>query len=129
MSPALQGGFLAIGPSGKSQMRVLYIGMCLLGLPWGLRGKEATCQCRRHRFNPWVGTIPWKRTCNPLQYSCLGNPMERSLVGYSSQGCKRVRHDLMTKQHNTVAGVLAEGNLDTDIHTHKKLRGEDRGRN
>ena len=47
--------------------------------------------------------------------------MERSLVGYSSQGCKRVRHDLMTKQYNTVAGVLAEGNLDTDIHTHKKL--------
>ena len=27
---------------------------------------------------------------NPLQYSCLENPMdrERSLVGYSPQGCK-----------------------------------------
>ena len=25
---------------------------------------------------------------NPLQYSCLKNPMYRSLVGYSPQGCK-----------------------------------------
>ena len=30
---------------------------------------------------------------NPLQYSCLENPHgQRSLVGYSPQGC-RVRHD------------------------------------
>ena len=29
----------------------------------------------RHRFNPWVGKIPWKR--KPLQYSCLGNSMDR----------------------------------------------------
>ena len=28
-----------------------------LGLPWWLRGKESTCQCRRHRFDPWVGKI------------------------------------------------------------------------
>ena len=25
------------------------------GLPWWLSGKEPTCQCRRHRFNPWSG--------------------------------------------------------------------------
>ena len=31
---------------------------------------------------------------NPLQYSCLGNSHgQRSLAGYSSWGCKRVRHD------------------------------------
>ena len=24
--------------------------------------KETTsCQCRRHGFNPWIGTIPWRR--------------------------------------------------------------------
>ena len=34
------------------------------------------------------------------QYSCLENPMdrERSLVGYSPWGCRKVRHDLGTKQ-------------------------------
>ena len=25
---------------------------------------------------------------NPLQYSCLENPMDKSLVGYSPWGCK-----------------------------------------
>ena len=28
-------------------------------------------------FDSWVGKIPWKRSCNPLQYSCLENPMNR----------------------------------------------------
>ena len=28
------------------------------GLPWGLSGKESTCQCRRHRFNPQSRKIP-----------------------------------------------------------------------
>ena len=34
---------------------------------------------------------------NPLQYSCLVNPMERSLAGYSPQGCK----ELNMTGHNT----------------------------
>ena len=28
------------------------------------------------RFNRWVGKIPWRRHGNPLQYSCLENPMD-----------------------------------------------------
>ena len=31
------------------------------GLPWWLRSKESACQCRRRRFDPWVGKIPWRR--------------------------------------------------------------------
>jgi len=27
-------------------------------LPWWLRGKESTCQCRAHRFDPWSRKIP-----------------------------------------------------------------------
>ena len=34
-------------------------------------------QCRRCRFDSWVRKIPWKRDCSPLEYSCLGNPIER----------------------------------------------------
>ena len=26
--------------------------------PWWFSGKESTCQCRRHGFNPWSGKIP-----------------------------------------------------------------------
>ena len=33
-------------------------------------------QCRRCRFNPWVRKIPWRRKF-PVQYSCLGNHMDR----------------------------------------------------
>ena len=36
--------------------------------PGGSAVKESTCQCRRHRrcsFDPWVGTIPWRRKWQP----------------------------------------------------------------
>ena len=29
-----------------------------MGLFWWYRGQESTCQCRRHRCNPWLGTSP-----------------------------------------------------------------------
>ena len=44
-------------------------------------GKEPTCQCRKHkrsRFSPLVGKISTGgQHGNPLQYSCLGNLMDR----------------------------------------------------
>ena len=44
---------------------------------WSFSGKESTCQCRRRGFDFWVKKIPWRRNGNPLQYSCLRNPMDR----------------------------------------------------
>ena len=38
-------------------------------LSWWLNNKDSVCQCRRHRFDPWVGKSPWRRDGNPLQYS------------------------------------------------------------
>ena len=32
-----------------------------MGFPGGSAGKESTCNVGRLRFNPWVGTIPWRR--------------------------------------------------------------------
>ena len=34
-------------------------------LPWWLRGQSICLQCRRPRFNPWVGRIPWRRKWQP----------------------------------------------------------------
>ena len=34
-------------------------------------------QCRKLGFDPWVRKIPWRRKWQPIQYSCLGNPMDR----------------------------------------------------
>jgi len=54
------------------------------GLPRWHSGKESACHCRRHRFDLWVEKTPGEGTGNALQYSCLGNPMDRRrLVGCS----------------------------------------------
>ena len=45
--------------------------------PRWLSGKESAYQCRRYGFNPWSGRSPGEGNGNPLQYSCLGNPMDR----------------------------------------------------
>ena len=48
---------------------------------------------------PCLGRSPGEGNGNPLQYSCLENPMERrSLAGYSPWGRRRVEHNLVTKQ-------------------------------
>ena len=46
----------------------------------GLSGKESACQCRRpgdSSWSPWSRSSPGGGNGNPLQYSCLGNPMDR----------------------------------------------------
>ena len=46
------------------------------GLSWWLSGKESTCQCRRPRSAPCAGQTPGAGNGDPLQYSCLGDPMD-----------------------------------------------------
>ena len=68
------------------------------GLPWWLSGKESTCQYARQRFNPWIRKIPWRREWEPIPIFSPGKSQgQRSLVGYSTWGCKTVRLDLATK--------------------------------
>ena len=48
--------------------------------PGGTSSKEPTCQCRRHKrhgFIPVSRRSPGEGNGNPLQYSCLENPMDR----------------------------------------------------
>ena len=77
------------------------------GLSKWLSGKESTCQCRRHGFNPWVRKIPWRRTWQPppvfLPEESHG---QRSLVGYSSWGHKEWD---MTEHAGTPKGVWVGG--------------------
>ena len=55
-------------------------------------GKDPGCQCRRckrHGFNPWAGNIPWRREWQPTPVFLAGESHgQRSLVGYSPEGCK-----------------------------------------
>ena len=46
-------------------------------------------QCRRLRFNPWVGAIPWRRPWQPTLVFLPGKSHgHRSLAGYRTWGCK-----------------------------------------
>jgi len=59
-----------------------------------LSGKESACQCRRHRrhrFNPWVRKISWRRKWQPTPVFLPGKSHgQRSLVGYSPWGLKEL---------------------------------------
>ena len=47
---------------------------------------------------PGSGRSPGKGNSNPLQYSCLGNPMDREAwQAISPWRCKRVGHNLAPK--------------------------------
>ena len=48
-----------------------------MGLPWWLRGKEFTYNAGDTGSISGLGTSPGEGNGNPLQHSCLGNPMDR----------------------------------------------------
>ena len=51
---------------------------------------ESACQFRRHRFDPWVGEIPWRRKWQPTPVLLPGKShRQKSLAGFSPQGRKR----------------------------------------
>ena len=40
-----------------------------IGLPWWLRGKEFTCQCRKRGFNLWSRKIPYAAETKPVHHN------------------------------------------------------------
>jgi len=63
---------------------------------WRLR-----LQCRGHRFDLWVRKIPWRKKWQPTPVFLPGEfHGQRSLVGYSPWGHKRVGHNLAIKQQH-----------------------------
>ena len=59
------------------------------GLSRCLSGKECTCQCRRTRFDPWVGKIPWRRKWQPTPVFLPGKvPWTEEPGRLQSMGCK-----------------------------------------
>ena len=89
------------GPERENDLGLSWC-KCIKGLPWWLSGKESACQCKRHKFDSWIGKIPWRRKWQPIPVFLPGKSHgQRCLEGYSPWGRKRVRHDLATKQQPT----------------------------
>ena len=80
--------------------------MLIGGLPWWFTGKESTCQCRRHGFNPWLGRSPGGGNGN-FNILAWRIPWTEEPAGYSPQGRERIRHNLATKQQQ----MLTDGHV------------------
>ena len=52
---------------------------CALRLPCGSEGKASACNAGDLALIPGLGRSPGEGNGSPLQYSCLGNPMDREV--------------------------------------------------
>ena len=61
--------------------------------------KKSACQVGDSGSIPESERYPGEGNGNPLQFSCLGNPMDRGVwwATYSPWGSQRVGYDLVTK--------------------------------
>ena len=66
--------------------------MEILGFPAGSEGKESACNAGDLGSIPGLGRCPGEGHGNPLQYSCLENPMDRGAWRAMVHGSQRVRH-------------------------------------
>ena len=60
-------------------------------------GKESACSAGDMGLIPGSGRSSGEGNDNPLQYSCLENPMDRGDWQATVHGIPRVGHDLATK--------------------------------
>ena len=98
LGPSLAGPLLSSTPSARLRGP--------LDFPGSSDGERIRLQCRRHRrlgSDPWVGKIPWRRTWQPLQYSCLGKPMDRGAWWATVHG--------VAKSQTRLSGSHTQGDL------------------
>ena len=69
-----------------------------MGFPHSSVGKESACNAGDLGSITRSGRSPGKGNGNPLQYSCLENPMDRGAWRATVHGVLRVGHDLVTKE-------------------------------
>ena len=68
-----------------------------MGFPGGSVSKEYACSAGDLGLIPGSGRSPGEGNGNPLQCSCLENPMDRGAWLATVHGVTRVRHNLATK--------------------------------
>ena len=80
MSLALVGRFFTTSTTRESSPSYLFIWLSLGGFPGGSNGKKSTWNAGDSGLIPGSGRSPGEgngNPLNPLQYSCLENPMDR----------------------------------------------------
>jgi len=69
-----------------------------VGLPGGSVVKNPPANAGNTGSIPGSGRFPGEGHGNPLQYSCVGNPMDAGAWWATVHGVTRVTHDLVTKE-------------------------------
>ena len=86
------------------QKFILDICLYFKGLPRWHSGKESTCQCRRHkrhRFDPWIIKIPWRRKWQHAPVFLPGKFHGEEPGRLQSMGSQRVGLNWATKHSIT----------------------------
>ena len=79
--------------AGSSPLSSLHAAQHPGGLPRWLSGKESACQAGDVGLIPGSVRSPGEGNSNTLQYSCLGNPMDRGAWWATIYEIARVEHD------------------------------------
>ena len=94
------------------------------GFPGGSVAKNPPANAGDEGSIPGLGRSPGEANGYPLQYSCLGNPLDRGAWQATVHGGHRVGHDFVIKQQyaTTQRGLIAyhlgnQGTLDKDDAT------------
>ena len=66
---------------------------CIRGFPGGSDGKESACNVGDSGLTPGLGKSPGEGNRNPLQCSCLENPMDSGAWQATVHGVARSQHD------------------------------------
>ena len=56
---------------------ILQLGVAQFSFPGGSDGKASACNVGDPGLIPGLGRSPREANCDPFQYSCLENPMDR----------------------------------------------------
>ena len=84
--------------------------------PCSSLSKESACHAGDPGLNPGLGRFPGEGKGNPLQYSCLENPMDWE-AWLQSMGLQRVRHNWVTSHFplpNNQKNLEKEKNVTTN---------------
>ena len=88
----------------------IFLGFSIYGLllPRELSGKKIHQPSRRHEFDLWVETIPWRRKWQPTPVFLPGKSHgQRSLVGHNPRCCKDLDMTYWLKQWTSTVTCLA----------------------
>ena len=82
---------------------------------------------QKHRFNPWVRNIPWRRKWQPTPVFLSGKFHEqRSLAGYSPNGRKELDANGWLSMHALGQGEgVVSSNLSSLLKSNKIIRKKD----